>query len=159
SDAPRPRLTAENNPVAALEKELPQYYRRIQEKEDLLDGVGAKDYEKRSDIYDQQKAIKEDFTLKLLNWWHGTAAQPGISRFTDAELATSNVSEERVAQIRKALTLSAKSQHRATSPLTQSLADLARYDIHGNEDSFGLLGQIEVAKAKFFNYDESELSQ
>lgn len=154
---PGPRLTEQNNPISAFERELPQYFRDIQKKEALMEQASGR--EQQSKIYDEMKEIRTKFSLRLLTFWHGKADRPGIVSYSDAELATANTSAERVAQIRKALTLTANRQWPETSPLVRALADLARVDIgsgRGYRDNFQL-DEIGIAKGEFFGYDESAL--
>src|SRR5205823_9731248 len=75
-------------------------------------------------------------------------------------LATATVPAERVAQIRKALTLSARDQYPQPSPMTRALADIAQFELTGSgHDNYGIAGELGGAREKFFGYDESELGK
>jgi len=153
-------LTAENNPITAFKSELPEFYKRVEAKEDQIND--ETDRSKRYDLHEEQKSIREEFAFKLLQLWHGTAEQPGIRYFTDEQLATAGVDAAQVAKIRNALSLSAKADYPNASPLTTALADIAGVELsgrRGGEDTYGLLGEIDKAKARFYNYDEYELAK
>lgn len=149
-------LTPENNPITSLEKELPQYFKDVLKKEELRDE--EPDRQESYKIHKEMEAMRLNFSARLLGFWHGTKDQPGIASYSDAELAASSgATPERVAQIRKALTQSAKSEWTAVSPLTQSLADLASFDLQGDGQSYEI--SPVMAKATFYGYDERELGK
>ena len=156
SEVPGPALTAANNPVTAFEKTVPQYFKEIQRLEEIpprsVEGAEA---------YEKMQEVQTDFAYNLLTMWHGTADTPGIATHTDAELATADTPAERVAQIRQALTQSAKKEYPSASPLTTALANLAGVDVPDGHNYFEIadVGNLARAKEKFFNYDEQELSK
>lgn len=154
---PRPQLTVDNNPATIFERELPGFYRQIEAKEAEIARTPRNE---QREVWEQEKEIQADFAYKLLRIWHGTAEQPGMKSFTDAELATANVSVERVAQIRKALTSTANAGFREASPMTQALADLAQIELPARaEQSHGLAHVLGTAKERFFQFDESAMGK
>jgi hypothetical protein len=152
----RPALTAENNPIPAFENDVRQYFSHI----DKLDEIPARGPGGR-EAYEQMQEAQKDFAYKLLTLWHGNADTPGIASHTDDELSTADTPAERVAQIRKALTLSAKKDYPEASPLTQALANLAGLDVPSGHNYYEVAdtGGLSYAKEKYYNYDESELSK
>lgn len=143
---PRPTLTAENNPIVAIEREIPKIY-------DSFEGIDAKyeavDRSQRRQVFEEQKNKSIEFGEQLLKWWHGTATEPGIKQFTDQELATSTIPVERVAQIRKAFSTQGRE-------LDEPIAELfGRQSTDANSVANG----IEYAKERFFGYDETALSK
>lgn len=154
--APKPRLTAENNPIAAFETALPEYVRQMQEKERLLSE--AREHEAKYAVHGSMGEVRTSFASKLLNMWHGTSERPGIASYTDAELATANTSAERVAEIRRALTLTAKAEYGSLSPLMQALSDLAPSSMRSEFGrNYEIAGELPAAKERFFGYNEREL--
>jgi hypothetical protein len=153
----RAPLTPKNNPITAFENEFPRFLDKMARKEQSM--LEAEDRTARFAIHDEMGVIRTDFATRLLTLWHGTSKEPGIVSYKDAELATSNAPAQRVAQIRHALTLTARADYPSLSPLTQALTSLApehlRADIGKNHE---LLGEIGKAKEKFFGYDERELT-
>lgn len=140
----RPTLTADNNPVVAIERDLPKIY-------DSFERIDAKyetvDPKQRHQVFEEQRNESIQFGAQLLKWWHGTPTEPGIKQFTDQELATSTISVERVAQIRKALSTQGRE-------LDEPIAEL--FGRHST-DTNSVANGIEYAKARFFNYDEDAL--
>jgi len=149
----RPELTAANNPVKSFDKDLTQYFAKL----DKLDATprGARDRE----VLKEMTAVRSDFALKLLTLLHGSADSPGILHHSDAELATPELSVERVAKIREALTSSARAEYPNPSPLTQALIDLSLVEVEGRFDNYELDagGGLALAKERFYNYDEDGL--
>src|SRR5262249_42614818 len=151
TETAQPKLTPENNPISAFERSLPQYVRDIQLKEQQLAGTAASDYEKRRAIHDEIGDISKKFAVDLLAVWHGTAQRPGIVSHSDDELAMANTSPQRVARIRKALTLTARSEYADCSPLTRALTQLLpetmRSAVGQNHE---IAHDLAAAKAEFF---------
>jgi hypothetical protein len=144
---PRPTLTAENNPVAAIERELPKFYESIDQSEAKYDQV--QDHQQRRAIYHEQNELKVQFGEKLLKWWHGTETEPGLKQFSDQELSTLTLPADRVAQIRKVLATQGRE-------ISEPLADLGGRERRDVDD---ISGGIEMAKERFFGYDERALSE
>lgn len=155
---PRPTLTPENNPVTALEKELPGFFKEAERREQLMET--EPDRGKSYDMFEELKEYRTTFAQRLLELWHGTADKPGISQYTDAELATaSGTTPERVAKIRTVLTSDMKSErYRDASPFMEGLADLAKFEVQGRNDHYNLLDGLETAKERFYGYDGSAVS-
>jgi hypothetical protein len=145
-NASRPILTAENNPVVAIERELPQVYDafdRLQEKYDTLPR------DQHHDVFKEQTQKSAEFGVQLLKWWHGSETEPGLKQFTDQELATPTISEQRVAEIRKAF---ATQGRELDEPIAQLVG---RY----SSDTNSVANGIEQAKERFFGYDETALQK
>ncbi|MFN8553798.1 MAG: hypothetical protein U0103_20180 [Candidatus Obscuribacterales bacterium] len=145
-NAPRPTLTAENNPVVAIERDLPKFY-------DAFDRIDEK-YEQAQrsqfhEIFEENRRQSTDFGEQLLKWWHGTATEPGLKQYTDAELATPTVPVERVAEIRKAFSTMGRE-------LDEPIARLVGRD---STETNSVANGIEFAKEKFFGYDERALQK
>jgi hypothetical protein len=150
-------LTTKNNPITAFEEEFPRFLENMQKKEQAM--LDAKDRTEQYAVHEQMGEVRTDFASKLLTLWHGTPERPGIVSYKDAELATSNANVQRVEEIRKALSLTARAEYPNLSPLTQALANLApehmRSEIGKDHE---ILGEISKAKEQFFGYDENELT-
>lgn len=160
SPVKRPVLTAENNPVRVFERETPEFFKRIQAKEVLVEQTS--DRRQQYEIYESMKEVRMDFGHKLLEVWHGTASKPGIKHYTDAELATtSGISPERVKQIREALSASIKADYPNPSDMTVKLGKLVGVDaevLSTYRDSYAL-NEIGFSREKFWGYDEHALIQ
>ncbi|MBI2809939.1 MAG: hypothetical protein HYX67_03805, partial [Candidatus Melainabacteria bacterium] len=144
---PRPELTAQNNPAIAIERELPKYYDSIDVSEAKIDSL--QDRTQKWDALKEQREIRTQFSEKLLKWWHGTDTEPGLKQYTDQELASSGISVERVAEIRKALSTQGRD-------FSQPLSDLVGRE---SSEANDLVDGIELAKERFFGYDETALSK
>lgn len=154
----RAPLTPENNPVAGLEKALPEYFRKIQELETKLEA--ASDRAGQAEIYEQMKEVRVEFAHQLHIFWHGTPERPGMVAYSDVELATPATGARRVAQIRDALTQTAGRSYPDPSPLTKALAQLAGIELErgrGYRDNYQL-DEVLIAKGRFFGYDERQIS-
>jgi hypothetical protein len=152
----KPALTAENNPVTAFEKALPEYFQRIQKGEEAyeLNATGN-----RYDVVREMQQVRGDFAAKLMEVWHGKDGKPGMKHYTDAELATQTTSVERVAQIRNALTQSSRREHRSDK-LTDALVELAPKGVTENlsYETYAMDG-IGFGREKFYGYDEASMRQ
>ena len=156
--APRPELTTENNPVVRFEELLPKFERSIREKETSLELVEGR--EARNKVLHEMETTRKEFADNLLTIWHGTSERPGMASFTDAELATPGTSSARVAEIRQALSQSAKSSYMTQSDLSKALSELLPPNKRGEwGENHELLSEIALAKEKFFGYDERELTR
>ncbi len=152
----RPKLTADNNPAAAFETELPEFYKQIKQQEQLLEGKAPRSEEAYA-IDDKMKEIRTDFAFKLLQIWHGTPEAPGMKSYSDSELATSTISAQRVAQIRKTLMepVRVHNDDVMAGKLLQLVPEEVRPD--GRERNHSLTGELETAKEKFFGYDNGKI--
>lgn len=151
----RPKLTAENNPVSAFEKELPEFFRRVKEKEKLM--AEAPDRETKWKIDETLSEVRSDFALKLLHIWHGTKENPGMKSYSDHELAISGIGADRVAQIRDALTETARKNYK--DPMADKLLRLVPEELRpdGKERNYSLVNEIGSAKEKFWGYEQSAI--
>ncbi|HEY9676767.1 MAG TPA: hypothetical protein V6C76_02110 [Drouetiella sp.] len=149
----RPQLTSVNNPAVAMERELPKYYDRADKMEEQAEEA-SKDRSNRDARYNSMMAAREmrtQFGEQLMKWWHGTETEPGFKQYSDSELATPEVPVERVAAMRDALTAQGRE-----NPIGERLANLAGRD---NEYHNDVLDGIEIAKGRFFGYDERALEK
>lgn len=156
---PRAPLTAENNPAIAFERANGEYFRRMNEQEQRI--ADEPDRARQYEMIEEEKQIQQNFGRELLAIWHGTPERPGFAQYSDAELAASGISQQRVAQIRDALTSSNKAEYPNLSPLTQKLAGLANFDINhapGRPDHYAL-SRLGKAKEEFFAYDEEAMGR
>lgn len=144
---PRASLTTENNPAVAIQRELPKFYDAMERSEAKIGAVT--DRKQRWEMIQEQREERTKFAEELLKLWHGTGTRPGLKQYSDAELATAEVSVSRVAEIRQAL----ETEGRAFS---EPLAKLAGRQ---SNESTDLLDGIEVAKERFFGYDERALEK
>lgn len=151
----KPVLTAENNPVTAFEKALPEYFQRIQKGEDAYEANATGN---RYDVYREMQQVRGDFAAKLMEVWHGKDGKPGFKHYTDAELATETTTVERVAQIRNALQQQAHDKNHVDK-LTDALVELAPKELAENlrYDSYAMDG-IELGREKFYGYDSTALT-
>lgn len=155
-------LTADNNPIATFEREVPKYFRNISEREAALAAVEGPEALSPWGRHQALEPVRTEFGVKLLEMWHGTKDGPGIKHHTDVELATaSGVPVERVAEIRKAVAtpVSTHKIDENVSPLTVSLAKLANHDIEGVSifnDPY-VVDIINASRGKYFGYDPKEL--
>ncbi|MBS2010876.1 MAG: hypothetical protein JST01_27745 [Cyanobacteria bacterium SZAS TMP-1] len=152
-NAPKAPLTQANNPAAALEKELPQYFAKIKELEETPRG------QKDREIYDEIIAEQTRFAHRLITLLHGTPEQPGIAQHSDAALATAEMPAERIAAMRKTLMSSAKVDG-DSSPLTAGLAELAGFKAEGRElrkYELNMVGSIFKAKGLHYGYSDEEV--
>jgi hypothetical protein len=136
-------VTEANNPITKLGSKLPHYFETLDTKEALLQST--QDSGIQRSILKEQIAHKADFAHDLMQLWHGTPDVPGIAKYGDAELATTEFPATKVAQVREAL--------RSAAPeMSQSLFKLTFP--HGQYDqlydlSHGMLG----ARQRYLNYD------
>ncbi len=141
---PRPALTAENNPVVAIERDLPKFY-------DTFEAIDEKyaqaDRKSHHDIFLEHREKSTEFGEQLLKWWHGTSTEPGLKQYTDQELATPNISVDRVAQIRKAFATQGRD-------LDEPLAQLVGRQ---STDTNSVANGVDFAKERFFGYSEDAL--
>lgn len=149
----RPELTPQNNPVSSFRNELTKFFDAIRVKQDQLDQTPG--WSEQRKLFDQQREIRTEFALKLLQMWHGTAERPGMANHTDAQMATPEVPVEVVASIRAAL--STKANHGELSLALAEFAPESTRDL--NVDAFDLHDGLARAKEKFFGYDETALTK
>lgn len=155
-EAPRVKLTAENNPVKKFEAELPKFIEAIEAKERLMESKS--DRREQYEVFKEMGQVRTDFAVKLLEIWNGTPNSPGMKSYSDVELAYGTVTAGRVAQIREAITQPAKSEHYlGSSKLTESLLALSKREVEGQPDHFNLLGEIEFAKERYYGYKSDDL--
>lgn len=165
SDTPPAVLTADNNPVVKLHDESSQFFGRIDETEARLAQLKEQDlprrdyYSQMRDIHDEQQGIRTDFAVKLLNLWHGNSEQPGIAQYSDAELATDNLPAQRIGEIRQSLSTANKRSGGDTSNLITTLAQMSGHDLPAErfDNSYDPIGEMEEAKARFYNIDTNQL--
>lgn len=154
---PKAELTSENNPAVLLQRSLPKYIDQIDELRAMRDA--EPDRRKSYDLHEQMGEVREDFAHRLLTLWHGTADQPGISQYSDEQLATPNIPASRVAQIRDAMQQTAHAEWRQQSPMMKALAELVPDGTPGDAEDFEIAGELGKAKERFFGYDERELGR
>lgn len=142
--APRPMLTAENNPVVAIERDLPKFYDSFERIDEKYDQVDRKQFH---EIFEENRQKSTEFGEQLLKWWHGTATEPGLKHFTDQELATPTIPPERVAEIRKAFSTQGRE---LDDPIAQLVG-------RQSTDTNSVANGIEFAKERFFGYNEDSL--
>lgn len=152
----KPPLTVENNPILAFEKALPEYFKAVGKNEEAYKQRPQDRYE----LNEQLREVQGDFAAKLLEVWHGTADKPGMKHYTDAELANSTTSVERVAQIRSALTQNTRRDAMDQDRLADALAELAPKELTENlrSDNYGM-NNIELGREKFYGYDHSSIGK
>jgi hypothetical protein len=156
--APRVPLTETNNPIKAFERELPRFIKEIEAKEQIMNDT--KDRAASHEIWKEMGTVRADFAVKLLEMWHGTPEAPGIKSMTDAELATAGIPIERVAEIRSAFDKPAKGEHyRGPSELTEALLKLYGKEVDASTDHIDILGEIEIAKQRFYGYNVNDLNK
>ncbi|MBK9277905.1 MAG: hypothetical protein IPM93_06995 [Candidatus Obscuribacter sp.] len=156
ADLPKAPLTKENNPITAFDKEFAEYIEKVRRAEQKYE---AAPHSGRREIYDEMGEVHAGFVEKLLGNWYGSAQKPGISSYSDAELAlASGQSVERVAAIRSAYTQSMKREsYHGPSPFEEAMAKLAPSNIAGEQEAFEIARGLGMGRERFFNYDESKL--
>lgn len=148
-----PELTPETHPLKSFSADLNRFYADIRANNEKFENCSS--YKEQHEILKQQRAIRTDFAYKLLHIWHGSETSPGMSRHSDAELATEHLPASRVAQIRAALMLQANG-----GELSRALAELAPESSKDLPiDAIDLHDGIAGAKEKFFGYDELALQK
>jgi len=151
---PRPPLTAENNPIARFERELPEFFKTIEAKERLMDDTP--DRRASYEIFKEMGEVRAQFATKLLEMWHGTPDKPGIKAFSDAELAAHGSTAGRVAQIRSALEQQGRPEHyNDASPLTEALIRLNPNEVEAQRSHVDVLNEVELARERFYGYDHN----
>lgn len=154
----KPVLTAQNNPATTFEKALPEYFERVKKTDELYDPPNKGD---RYTWYQQSQEVKSDFAAKLMEVWHGTAEKPGLKHYSDAELATSTTSAERVAEIRHALQQSSKRINNSDrDALTDAIEKLAPKELYEDlrYDSYSV-DLLAKGSEKFYGYDISAMEK
>ena len=151
----RAPLTKENNPITVFERELPKYVEAIEAKEKAMDETP--DRRKQYEIFVEMREVRTEFALKLLNIWHGNAEQPGIKNHTDAELTNAGATTSRVAQIRNAMTQTAKGESMRMGPMSEAILGLSPKPVDGPSEHYDLLDALGPAKERFYGYNERDL--
>lgn len=151
----RPELTAQNNPLNSFKGELTKFFDEIRATEEQRDQLPVNDWGAQRKVLDQQRQIRTEYMLKLLQMWHGTAERPGVAHHTDAQLATPEMPVEAVAKIRAVL--STKANHGELSQALAELAPEASKDLDVN--AIDVHDGLAQAKERFFGYDETALQQ
>ena len=153
--AVKPPLTADNNPAAAFEKALPEYFERVKKGEADWEGNPTGN---RYDVYREMVNVRAEFAAKLMEVWHGKDGKPGIKHYSDQELATSTISAERVAQIRKALQEPVDFRNK-NDKLTPALVELApnKQMIEDLRPDSYVMDQMALGFEKFYGYDSSAM--
>lgn len=155
-EQPRAPLTKENNPVEAFERELPRYIKDIEAKE--LEMESTKDRGESYERFKEMRDIRTNFAARMLDMWNGTETSPGIRQLTDAQLATTDVPAQRVAEIRAAFTKPARGEsYSSTSPLTEALLKLYGKETDVDYQHLDVLGEIEYAKQKHYGFSVDEM--
>jgi len=104
ADKPKaPRLTNENNPATLLKQELYDFRDRISSL--VHPGYSPQTFKSGAVVRYGQSVDDAKVALanRMLDLWHGTDTQPGMSLFTDAELATSEMTPTEVSKVRAAV--------------------------------------------------------
>jgi hypothetical protein len=156
--ANRPVLTPENNPVSTFEKALPEYFERVKKGEDMHYSNEKID---RHKLFYEMQDVKAGFAAKLMEVWHGTADKPGLKHYSDAELATSTTSAERVAEIRNALQQSSKRVNNSDrDALTDAIEKLAPKELYEDMryDSYSV-DMLSLGAQKFYGYDFDKMQK
>jgi len=147
-------LTVDNHPVALFEEQYPLFIENIQNAEKKYERAPR---QSRHDVYNEINEIKAQFAQELLTVWHGTAERPGMTSYSDAELA-GRYPQKRVAEIRDALTASMKRPaYSEPSPFEAKMARLSAVELEGDLISYDLGMGLGTARERFFDYNERRL--
>ncbi|HEY9773840.1 MAG TPA: hypothetical protein V6C81_08520 [Planktothrix sp.] len=161
-EGPHPAVTADNNPVPKFEEDMQNYFRSMTEEQEKLNQVDRKDWEAREEIHDRQKAISQGFARSMVRFYNGSAEEPGLRFYSDQELSTGDISPQRVADLRQALSITARDGNLMTALSKLAGIDITA-DLHGTSPNAHYrtydLSALEISKAKeeHFQYDHNDI--